>query len=85
MGKILRTLVIFGWLFCGYIGASLWAGHFYGEYGGGGIETKGSASRSACIFIWAGPIYLFVAWTQAEYPPMWDWPKHIFEYEHRRG
>ena len=71
------------WVFCSYVGGALWSGHFYGRYGSDGIETKGSASRSACMFLWAGPIYMFVAWCAGDYPPMWDWPSHIFEYRPR--
>ena len=76
------VIVIVTWLACGYVGAAMFAGDFYGRYGNSGIETKGTASRSACTLIVLGPIYMFAMWTLAEYPPMWDWPNHIFEYRH---
>jgi hypothetical protein len=80
MRKAKGLLIMFVWLACGYVGAAMWAGDFYGQYGADGTETKGTASRSACLFLPAGPIYVVVMWSLARHSPMWDWPRHIFEY-----
>jgi hypothetical protein len=77
MRKFLAIAVL--WCSCGYVASAQWAGHFYGEFGADGIETRQSAARSSLPFFIGGPLTMFIAFCLNEYPPMWDWPKHLFD------
>jgi hypothetical protein len=79
MSKSKRVGLILIWFLCGYWASAMWTGDFSAEFPT--IVTLGSASRSSLYAFVLGPIGAFGCFMTCNHKPIWDWPRHLLEYQ----